>query len=182
MSMKPDIERVLFSEEDLHKVAQRLGKQLSVDYADKNPLVICVLKGAILFMTDLVREMDIPLEIDFMDVSSYGDGTVSSGEVRILKDLDTSVFQRNVLIVEDIVDTGRTLSYLMKLLKTREAKSIKICTLMDKQDRRVMNVKADYIGFEVPNEFVVGYGLDYAQHYRNLPYIGVLKPEIYENK
>ncbi|KRN27868.1 hpt protein [Lactobacillus selangorensis] len=180
--MKPDIERVLFSEEDLHKVAQRLGKQLSVDYADKNPLVICVLKGAILFMTDLVREMDIPLEIDFMDVSSYGDGTVSSGEVRILKDLDTSVFQRNVLIVEDIVDTGRTLSYLMKLLKTREAKSIKICTLMDKQDRRVMNVKADYIGFEVPNEFVVGYGLDYAQHYRNLPYIGVLKPEIYENK
>jgi len=148
---------------------------------DKNPLVICILKGAIFFMADLVRAMDCDLEVDFMDVSSYGDAFESSGEVRILKDLDQSVKDRHVLIVEDIIDTGRTLAHIVELLKHRQAASVKIVTLLDKQERRVIAIDADYVGVEVPNKFVVGYGLDYKQGLRNLPYIGVLKPEVYES-
>lgn len=178
--MNDDILKVLYSNEDIEAITTRLAKQISADYRGKNPLVICILKGAIMFMTDLVRHIDGYLEIDFMDVSSYGDATESTGEVKILKDLDTSVKGRDVLIVEDIVDTGRTLHYLTDMFKTRQAKSIRICTLMDKPERRIMDVHADYVGTEVPNEFVVGYGLDYAEKYRNLPYIGVLKPEIYQ--
>ncbi|WP_179396123.1 hypoxanthine phosphoribosyltransferase [Lacticaseibacillus absianus] len=177
--MNDDILRVLYSKADIDAITQRLAAEIKRDYAGKRPLVICILKGAIMFMTDLVRAVDDYLEIDFMDVSSYGDATESSGEVKIIKDLDTSVAGRDVLIVEDIVDTGRTLSYLMKLFETREANSVKICTLMDKPERRVKDVTADYVGTTVPNEFVVGYGLDYAERYRNLPYIGVLKPEVY---
>ncbi|KRL08816.1 hypoxanthine phosphoribosyltransferase [Schleiferilactobacillus perolens] len=177
--MQEDIKKVLYSQEDIHNVVVRLGKQLAVDYAGKNPLFICVLKGAIVFMTDLIRQIDEFVEIDFMDVSSYGNATVSSGEVKILKDLDTSVQGRDVVIVEDIVDTGATLHYLIKLLSTRQAASIKVVALMDKQAGRTIPVKADYVGFDVPNEFVVGYGLDYAERYRNLPYIGVLDEHVY---
>ncbi|MFD1485937.1 hypoxanthine phosphoribosyltransferase [Lacticaseibacillus baoqingensis] len=177
--MENDILKVLYSQQDIHDITTRLAAELRRDYAGKNPLVICILKGAIMFMTDLVREVDDYLEIDFMDVSSYGNETESSGEVKILKDLDASVAHRDVLIVEDIVDTGRTLHYLMALFKTRQANSVKICTLMDKPERRIADVHADYVGTTVPNEFVVGYGLDYAERYRNLPYIGVLKPEVY---
>ncbi|WP_225048715.1 hypoxanthine phosphoribosyltransferase [Lacticaseibacillus kribbianus] len=179
--MNDDILKVLYSKADIDAITQRLAAQISADYAGKSPLVVCILKGAIMFMTDLVRAVDDYLEIDFMDVSSYGDATESSGEVKIIKDLDTSVAGRDVLIVEDIVDTGRTLSYLIKMFETRDARSVKICTLMDKPERRVKDVVADYVGTTVPNEFVVGYGLDYAERYRNLPYIGVLKPEVYNH-
>ena len=179
--MNDDILKVLYSKQDIDAIIKRLAGEISRDYAGKNPLVVCILKGAIMFMTDLVRKLDEYVELDFMDVSSYGNATESSGEVKVIKDLDTSVAGRDVLIVEDIVDTGRTLSYLIKIFKTRDAKSIKVCTLMDKPDRRIKTVEADYVGTQVPNEFVVGYGLDYAERYRNLPYIGVLKPEIYQN-
>ncbi|MGR3742265.1 hypoxanthine phosphoribosyltransferase [Companilactobacillus sp. DQM5] len=181
MRLSDDIEKVLISEEQLEQINEELAAQLSKDYADKNPIFVCVLKGAVLFLTDLVRKMDIPVEIEFMDVSSYGDGIKSSGDVKILKDLDVSVAGRDVVFIEDIVDTGLTLAALTELFKTRNAKSIKICTLLDKKENRQVNVKSDYIGTTVPNEFVVGYGLDYAEKYRNLPYIGVLKPEIYQN-
>ena len=165
--MNNDIKAVLYSKEQIDEVARDLGERITKDFEGKNPLVICVLKGAVLFMADIVRQIDTYCELDFMDVSSYGNNTVSSGEVKIIKDLDVSVKGRNVLIVEDSIDTGRT--------------SVKICTLLDKPDRRVKTVKPDYVGFEVPNEFVVGYGLDFQGHYRNLPYVGILKPEIYEN-
>jgi hypoxanthine phosphoribosyltransferase/bifunctional protein TilS/HprT len=144
--------------------------------------VVGVLKGAVPFMADIVREMDCYLELDFMDVSSYGNATVSSGEVKIIKDLDTNVEGRDMLIVEDIIDSGRTLAYLVDLFKYRKAKSVRIVTLLDKPEGRVVDIEADYIGFDVPNEFVVGYGLDYAEQYRNLPYVGVLKPSVYETK
>lgn len=178
--MQNTIEKILVSREDLEKRTQELGAELSEIYQDKNPLVVGILKGAVPFLTDLTKAMDIFLEMDFMDVSSYGNATVSSGEVKILKDLDTNVEGRNVLIVEDIIDSGRTLSYIIDMLKFRKAKSIKIVTLLDKPEGRVVSLEADYVGFDVPNEFVVGYGLDYRQQYRNLPYIGVLKPEIYK--
>lgn len=180
--MKNDIERVLFSKQELAEKTVELGKQLTEDYQDKNPLVVGVLKGAMPFLSDLVKEMDIYLEMDFMDVSSYGNGTVSSGEVKIVKDLNTNVEGRDLLLVEDIIDSGRTLNYLIDMFKYRKARSVKIVTLLDKPEGRVVDIKADYVGFLVPNEFVVGYGLDYAERYRNLPYIGVLKPEIYEEK
>ena len=157
-----------------------MGAQLTKEYEGKNPLVIGVLKGAVMFMTDLSRAMDCDLELDFMDVSSYGAGMESSGDVKILKDLDTTVDGRDLLIVEDIIDTGRTLSYLIEIFKYRKAKSIKVVTLMDKKERRVVDLEADYIGINVPNEFVVGYGLDFNEKYRNLPYIGILKTEVYE--
>ena len=179
--MNNDIKEILYSKEDIQAVAQKLGAQITADMKDKNPLVICVLKGAILFMADIVREIDTYCELDFMDVSSYGDATESSGEVKIIKDLDVSVKDRHILIVEDIIDTGRTLERLVELLKHRNAASVKICTLLDKPERRVKSVVPDYVGFEVPNEFGVGYGLDYIGHYRNLPYVGILKPEVYEN-
>ncbi|MER2041257.1 MAG: hypoxanthine phosphoribosyltransferase [Desemzia incerta] len=178
--MQNDIEKILVSEEEIQKRTQELGEELSAEYKDKNPLVVGILKGAIPFLSDLTKAMDVKLEMDFMDVSSYGSAMVSSGEVKILKDLDTNVEGRNILIVEDIIDSGRTLSYIIDMFKYRKAKSIKIVTLLDKPEGRVVPLEADYVGFLVPNEFVVGYGLDFIEHYRNLPYIGVLKPEIYE--
>ena len=178
--LHPDIKEVLYSEEEISAVVKDLGAQLTKEYEGKNPLVIGVLKGAVMFMTDLSRAMDCDLELDFMDVSSYGAGMESSGDVKILKDLDTTVDGRDLLIVEDIIDTGRTLSYLIEIFKYRKAKSIKVVTLMDKKERRVVDLEADYIGINVPNEFVVGYGLDFNEKYRNLPYIGILKTEIYE--
>lgn len=178
--MNNDIEKVLCSAEEIAQAVHRLGAQLAAEYQDKNPLVVGVLRGSAPFMMDLVRAMDCYLEIDFMDVSSYGDALESSGNVRILKDLDTDVTGRHVLIVEDIVDSGRTLAKLLDLFATRQAASVKVCTLLDKPERRVVDVTADYVGLTVPNEFVVGYGLDYRQQYRNLPYVGVLKAEVYE--
>lgn len=178
--LHPDIKEVLYSEEEISAVVKDLGAQLTKEYEGKNPLVIGVLKGAVMFMTDLSRAMSCDLELDFMDVSSYGAGMESSGDVKILKDLDTTVDGRDLLIVEDIIDTGRTLSYLIEIFKYRKAKSIKVVTLMDKKERRVVDLEADYIGINVPNEFVVGYGLDFNEKYRNLPYIGVLKTEVYE--
>ncbi len=160
---------------------QRTRQELTEIYQNTNPLVVGVLKGAVPFMADIVRSIDTYLELDFMDVSSYGNATVSSGEVKIVKDLDTNVEGRDLLIVEDIIDSGRTLAYLVDLFKYRKAKSVKIVTLLDKPEGRVVNIEADYVGFNVPNEFVVGYGLDYAEAYRNLPYIGVLKPSVYQS-
>ena len=180
--MHQDIESILYDQEAIAQVTARLGQQLTTDYAGKNPLVICVLKGAMLFMADLVRQIDTHLEMDFLDVSSYQGGTESTGEVKIIKDLDTPIKDRDVLIVEDIVDTGRTLNYLVDLLKYRQAKSVKICTLLNKPETRVVPVEVDYVGFKVPNAFLVGYGLDYAEQYRNLPYIGILKASVYQNK
>ncbi|MBM7650286.1 hypoxanthine phosphoribosyltransferase [Bacillus ectoiniformans] len=179
--LNQDIEKVLISEEEIQEKVKELGKELTEEYKDRFPLVIGVLKGAMPFMSDLIKRMDTYLEMDFMDVSSYGSSTVSSGEVKIVKDLDTSVEGRDILIIEDIIDSGLTLSYLVELFRHRKAKSIKIVTLLDKPTGRKAKIKADTIGFIVPNEFVVGYGLDYAEKYRNLPYIGVLKPEIYTN-
>lgn len=176
----PDIKEVLYTEEEIRQATQELGAVLTKEYAGKNPLVIGVLKGAIMFMTDLSRAMDCDLELDFMDVTSYGTAIESSGDVKILKDLDTSVEGRDLLIVEDIIDTGRTLSYLIEIFRHRKAKSIKVVTLLDKKERRAVDLEADYVGIHVPNEFVVGYGLDYIEKYRNLPYIGVLKEEIYK--
>ncbi|MEI5909511.1 hypoxanthine phosphoribosyltransferase [Bacillus spongiae] len=177
--MKQDIEKVLFSEEEIQIKIKELGAQLTTDYQDRFPLAICVLKGAMPFMGDLIKRMDTYLEMDFMDVSSYGASTVSSGEVKIVKDLNTKVEGRDILIIEDIIDSGLTLSYLVELFRYRKAKSIKIVTLLDKPSGRKADIEADYVGFEVPDEFVVGYGLDYIEKYRNLPYIGVLKPEVY---
>ncbi len=176
-----DIEKILITREQIQMRCAELGKQLTEEYQDKTPLVVGVLKGAVPFMADIVREMDCYLEIDFLDVSSYGNETVSSGEVKIVKDLDTNVEGRDLLIVEDIIDSGRTLAYLVDLFKYRKAKSVKIVTLLDKPEGRVVPIEADYVGFDVPNEFVVGYGLDYIQQYRNLPYVGVLKPSVYQS-
>lgn len=178
--LEQDIERVVISREEIKAACEKLGKQLTEDYQGKDVLVVGILRGAALFMMDIIREMDCHLEMDFMDVSSYHGGTSSSGEVKIIKDLDSRVEGRHILIVEDIIDTGRTLRYIIDLLKYRKAASVKVCALTDKPEGRVVkDVKADYVGIEVPNEFLVGYGLDYEQKYRNLPYIGVLKPEIY---
>ncbi|HJV47549.1 MAG TPA: hypoxanthine phosphoribosyltransferase [Bacillota bacterium] len=179
--MQNDIKEVLLSEEELQLKIGELGRVISEDYKDKNPLVICVLKGAAPFMSDLIKRITIHIQMDFMAVSSYGASTVSSGEVRIIKDLDASVEGRHILIVEDIIDSGLTLSYLLDLLRRRNAASVRIVTLLDKPLRRTVNIKPDYCGFVVPDEFVVGYGLDYAERYRNLPYIGILKPEVYSS-
>lgn len=165
----------LISSEDMFARIEALGKQISEDYAGKDIACICVLKGGIMFMADLVKHVEVPLSMDFMAVSSYGNETSSSGVVKIIKDLDESIEGKNVLIVEDIIDSGRTLSYLYKILEERNPNSIKICTLLDKPERRVVDVKVDYVGFEIPDKFVIGYGLDYMQHYRNLPYIAVVE-------
>ncbi|MGX7108790.1 hypoxanthine phosphoribosyltransferase [Facklamia miroungae] len=178
--LEQDVLKILVTEEELRATVQRLGKEITTHYQGKEVLVVGILRGAALFMADLIRQMDCYVEIDFMDVSSYGSATESSGEVKIIKDLNNSVEGKDILIVEDIIDTGRTLKYIIDLLKFRKANSIKICSLLDKAERRIeADVTVDYVGVEVPNEFVVGYGLDYDQKYRNLPYIGVLKPEIY---
>ncbi len=177
--MMQDIQTVLFSEEEIAEKVTKIGAQITEDFADKNPLVISVLRGSFIFMADLVRAIKVPCEVDFMSVSSYGSGTVSSGEVKINKDLENSIEGRHIIVVEDILDSGRTLSYLMKILKSRGAASISLCTFLDKPDRRVVPVEVNYRGFEVPDEFIVGYGLDYDQRYRNLPFVGVLKPAVY---
>ena len=175
-----DIEKVYYSEEQLAAIVKKLGKQISEDYKDKNLLLVSVLKGSVIFMADLMRAITVPCEIDFMCVSSYQSGTKSSGVVKIVKDLDINLEGKDVLIVEDILDSGRTLSYLKSIIEGRNPSSIRICTLLDKPERRVIaDLVADYSGAEVPDEFVVGYGLDYDEKYRNLPYIGVLKREIY---
>jgi hypoxanthine phosphoribosyltransferase len=179
--MHGEIEKVLISEEEIQGKVKELGDALTSEYQDRFPLAVGVLKGAMPFMGDLLKRVNTHLEMDFMDVSSYGNSTISSGEVKIIKDLNTSVEGRDILIIEDIIDSGLTLSYLVELFKYRKAKSIKIVTLLDKPTGRKADIKADYVGFIVPDEFVVGYGLDYAERYRNLPYIGVLKPEVYQN-
>lgn len=179
--MYNDIQEVLISEEEIQNKIKELGAELSKRYEGKNPLVICVLKGAFIFMADLVKTITVPLELDFMAVSSYGASTKSSGVVKIIKDLDQSVEGRDVLIVEDIIDSGLTLSHLIELLKNRNASSVTVVTLFDKPARRTVNLEADFTGFTLPDAFVVGYGLDYSEHYRNLPFIGVLKPEIYSS-
>lgn len=180
--MHQNIKEVLISEEQIKVEIEKLAKLLKEDYQDKNPLIVGILKGALPFMADLIKEMDIFLEYDMMDVSSYGTATKSSGEVKILKDLDSSVEGRHILIVEDIIDTGRTLSYLQKMFKNRNAASVKLVTLLDKPSGRDENIEltVDYKCFDIPDAFVVGYGLDYFDNYRNLPYIGVLKEEIYK--
>lgn len=174
-----DIDRVLISEDELTKIVKDLGAKISEDYKDKDLLLVSILKGSVIFMADLMREIKIPCNIDFMAVSSYGSGTKSSGVVKIIKDLDVSIEGKDLLIVEDILDSGRTLNYIREILLARNPKSIKICTLFDKPERREVDLYADYIGSGVPNEFIVGYGLDYDEYYRNLPYIGVLKSSVY---
>ncbi len=178
--MLNDIEKVLYSEEELKAICKRLGEQISEDYKDKNLLLVSVLKGSIVFMGDLMRNITVPCRIDFMAVSSYGSGTQSSGRVKIKKDLDIDISGYDLLVVEDILDSGVTLDNLRRLLMLRNPKSIKICTLLDKPERRKADITADYVGTEVPDEFVVGYGLDYDEKYRNLPFIGVLKRSVYE--
>ncbi len=177
--MENDILKVLLTEEELHRKVQEIGSRISHDYEGKNLLMVSVLKGSVVFMADLMRAISIPCEIDFMSVSSYGSGAKTSGVVKIIKDLDINLEGRDLLIVEDILDSGLTLSYITQMLMDRKPSSIRLCTLLDKPERRQADVYADYIGFQVPDEFVVGYGLDYAEKYRNLPYIGVLKPEVY---
>ncbi|MCR5099746.1 MAG: hypoxanthine phosphoribosyltransferase [Butyrivibrio sp.] len=167
--------RVLLTEEQVDSRIKEIGEQISKDYAGKEIHLVCVLKGGSFFMCELAKRITIPVSFDFMSASSYGSSTKSSGIVKIVKDLDEPLKDKNVIIVEDIVDSGRTLSYLVKMLGDRDPASIKICTLLDKPDRRVTDVKVDYTGFEIPDEFVVGYGLDYDQKYRNLPYIGVVE-------
>lgn len=181
MDMRNDVAEILYTEDQLAEIVARMGRQISEDYRDKNLFMISVLKGSLIFMADLMRAVTIPCSIDFLSVSSYGVGTTTTGAVRILKDLDDSLEGKDLLIVEDILDSGVTLSFLMKNLSARNPRSIRLCTLLDKPERRKVDIHADYVGAQVPDEFIVGYGLDYAEKYRNLPYIGVLKPEIYQN-
>lgn len=181
-SMHPDIEEILISEDEIQTAVKRMGKEITDDYQGQSLIVIGILKGAFAFMSDLIQEIELPVEIDFMDVSSYGMGTTSTGEVRILKDIDIQVEGRNVLLVEDIVDTGLTLSYLMKVMESRGAKDVRVASLLSKPSRRERAVSIDYIGYEVEDKFVVGYGIDFAERYRNLPYIACLKPSVYEEK
>lgn len=177
--MRNDIQEVLFSEQQLADKVAELGARISADYEGKNPLVVSVLKGSYVFMADLTRQISIPCNVDFMAVSSYGAGTKTTGEVQIIKDIGSKIDGRHLIIVEDILDSGVTLSFLMKVLKARGAASIRLCTLLSKPERRKVDVPVDYLGFEIPDAFVVGYGLDYAEKYRNLPYIGILKPAVY---
>ncbi len=178
-SIHKDVERILFSEEDLCKRVREMGHEIATDHAGQSLLVISVLRGAAIFMADLVREINLPLEMDYMAVSSYGSGVKSSGIVSIQKDLSSSIEGRHVLIAEDILDSGLTLSYLIRNLSSRNPASIEVATLLRKRTRQQVKLDCRYVGFECPDEFIVGYGLDYAERYRNLPYIGVLKPEVY---
>jgi len=179
--MHNDIAEILYTEEMLKDAVTKLGKQISEDYKDKNLFMVSVLKGSLVFMADLMRAIDIPCSIDFLAVSSYGSGTKTSGEVRMIKDLDCPLENKDLLIVEDILDSGVTLSYLKKTLAARNPRSIKICTLLDKPERRKTDIVADYRCFTIPDAFIVGYGLDYAERYRNLPYVGILKPKVYSD-
>jgi hypoxanthine phosphoribosyltransferase len=174
-----DVEEVLLSGEQVQARVAELGAQLSADYEGRDPVLVSVLKGSIIFLADLVRAMPIPLSIDLMEVSSYGASTESSGQVRILKDLSTSITDREVIVVEDIIDTGLTLNYLLRYLHDKGPASIRICCLLDKPARRLAEIEIDYRGFTIPDRFVIGYGLDYGERYRNLPYIGVLRPSVY---
>ena len=177
-----DLTKILVTREEISAAVKKLGQQITKDYEGRELMVVGILKGAIVFYSDLIREIDLPLTIDFMVVSSYGASTVSSGEVRLIKDLDRSILGKDVILVEDIVDTGMTLKYLKRLLVSRGANSMKIATLLDKPARRVSELTVDYSCFEIPDAFVVGYGLDYDEVYRNLPEVGILSPSVYENK
>ena len=177
--MRADIESVLFTEEQIQEIVQRVGGEISRDYKDKNLLLVSVLKGSVVFMADLMRAITIPARIDFMATSSYGSGVKSSGVVRILKDLDLELKGYDILIVEDILDSGKTLQYLTRLLQSRGPASIRICTLFDKPERREVEVFPTYVGARIPDAFIVGYGLDYDEKYRNLPFVGILKPAVY---
>ena len=179
MDEKKDILKVLVSEEELKETVKRLGRQITEDYKDKNLLLVSILKGAIVFMSDLLREVKCDCVIDFMAVSSYS-GNKTTGVVKFKKDLDINPEGKDILIVEDILDSGITLNYLKGVLEDRNAASIKVCALLDKPDNRRVDIKADYSGIVIPDEFVVGYGLDYNENYRNLPYVGILRPEVYE--
>ena len=178
--MKNDIEKVLMTEEQIKECVAGLGKKIAADYAGEQLTLVCILKGASVFFADVMRAVDLPLQIDFMALSSYGSGTKSAGVVQILKDLSTDVTGRNILLVEDIVDSGNTLAYLKEYLSNRGAKSVEICAFLDKPSRREKAVTVKYVGMTMPDEFLVGYGLDYAEDYRNLPYVGVLKRSVYE--
>ena len=180
--MHKDVEQILYTEEELRRRVKELGSQITADYAGREPLLISVLRGSYIFMADLTRAINLPIAVDFMSVSSYGAGSVSSGQVEIKKDLSDSIEGRDLIIVEDILDSGNTLYYLMDVLRARKPATIRICTLMDKPERRTRSIKADYVGFTIPDAFIVGYGLDYAEKYRNLPYVGVLKPSVYNGK
>lgn len=180
MSMFDDIEKVLISEAELQTRIANLASEMNAIYTDDDlPILVCILKGAFMFLADLTRHLDFRHEIDFMEISSYGSGTTSSGSVRILLDLASDIKERNVVIVEDIVDTGNTLTYILRNFAARKPASVRVATLLSKPSRREIDVPIDFVGFEVPDEFVMGYGLDYAQQYRNIPFIGVLKPEVY---
>ena len=182
MLLEKDIQEVLFTQEELEKRVRELAAQITADYQGKEIILISVLRGSFIFMADLARQVQPFCQVDFMAVSSYGSGTVSSGQVNIVKDLTDSIEGKDVIVVEDILDSGNTLSYLFQLLKARNPASLKLVTLLDKPSRRTKPIQADYVGFTVPDEFVVGYGLDYDELYRNLPYIGVLKPCVYQGK
>jgi hypoxanthine phosphoribosyltransferase len=177
-SLEQGVGEILIGEDDLQARIRELGAELSADYAGREVLLVGVLKGAVFFMADLMRSLTIPCEIDFMAISSYGASTDSSGVVRILKDLDINIEGRHVLVIEDIVDSGLTLSYLVRNLESREPASLEVCALLTKPSRREIDVPVRYVGFEIPNRFVIGYGLDFAERYRNLPYVGVLHPEL----
>ncbi len=179
VSLHQDIDKVLVDEVTIRKRVRELGDIINREYARQDLLLVSVLKGSIIFMADLIRAITIPHEIDFMATSSYGAGTSSSGVVRILKDLNTSIEGRNIVLVEDIIDSGHTLSYLVRILQERQPASLRIMTLLDKPERREVDIHVDWVGFSIPNEFVVGYGLDFDEVYRNLPFIGVLKPSVY---
>lgn len=180
--MHSDVQEVLFTEEQIRARVQEMGAQIAADYQDGNVLIISVLRGACIFMADLVRAMPIPLEMDFMAISSYGSSVKTSGVVRVIKDLNTPIEGKRILIAEDILDSGLTLNYLIKMLKSRDPQSIEVATLLYKDGTQKANIDCKYVGFHCPNEFIVGYGLDYAERYRNLPYIGVLKPSVYERQ
>ncbi len=177
--MNKDIESILFTEAEIKAKVKEIGEQITKDFAGKNVVLVGVLKGAFVFLSDLVRCIDLDCSVDFLTASSYGKGAVTSGKVTIAKDVGGSLEGKDVIVVEDILDSGVTMTFLKKYLAERNPESISVCTLLDKPDRRITDVKADYFGFISPNEFLVGYGLDYAEKYRNLPYIGILKPEIY---
>ena len=180
--MQADIKEIYYTEQQIAEKVAELGARITADYQGKNPLIVSVLKGSYVFMADLTRAIDVPCNIDFMVVSSYGMGAKTTGEVQIIKDIEQPIDGRDLLIVEDILDSGVTLHYLMQVLKARGANSIRLCTLLSKPARHKVDVKVDYLGFEIPDEFVVGYGLDYAERYRNLPYIGILNPSVYGGK
>lgn len=176
--LKDDVKKILISQEDIVERCKVLGKQISEDYKDSVPVIIGLLKGSVPFMAELIKYIDIDCNLEFMDVTSYS-GTESTGDVKIVKDLDSSIKDLDVLIIEDIVDTGKTLAKVKELLYSKGARSVKVCSLLDKPDRRTEDIEAEYIGFTIPNEFVIGFGLDFNQKYRNLPYVGVLKEECY---